>query len=270
MLRQFLYRDTELVREFLAQLEGGIYETDNRTARSEKQGGLGASIGAPFARAEAKRAGQSGEESQRLLQQTPSSEFERLHQQLETQEFFVAIQECDDEGWSALQRGAIIEVEVVVRLGGLRKLMQLVSEMKTAMAFMQSIGSATDPKSQATLDGMEGLARLDDQASVPIVASVAAAPRFQFACELRASALVADQDRLEGEATLLGKVQRKLRRGERYLPISGMSNVMEAMATKDKAALGKTFSDPKAKAMGLADPSVGFPGIVLTPIALYR
>jgi hypothetical protein len=87
---------------------------------------------------------------------------------------------------------------------------------------------------------------------------------------LRLDQLLTDPDLLEGEATVFGKIQRKLRLDETALVgniFAGLENILDA-PSKDE--LAEVFEDPRIASFGLANPKISDPGAVLTTIAIYR
>jgi len=86
VLRQFLYRDDDLIREFIAQLEGGVFDEDTRTSRTSGKKTAGGEIGAGPLRARAEGGRENAEEVARTVRQTGASEFERFHRALEEED----------------------------------------------------------------------------------------------------------------------------------------------------------------------------------------
>jgi hypothetical protein len=83
VLRQFLYRDDELVLQFLAQLEGGTYDEELVTEQNQSGGAFGGGVGAGPAKLSAERKKQGSWEASRTVRQTDESRFNRLHMALE-------------------------------------------------------------------------------------------------------------------------------------------------------------------------------------------
>jgi hypothetical protein len=73
VLRQFLYRDDELVLQFLAQLEGGTYDEELVTEQNQSGGAFGGGVGAGPAKLSAERKKQGSWEASRTVRQTDES-----------------------------------------------------------------------------------------------------------------------------------------------------------------------------------------------------
>lgn len=110
-LREFLYRDDDLVSQFLEQMEGGGYDEQRITDQSNQTSGLGASakVG-PLNLSGDRRAGEASE-SEMTVGQTPASRFNRLYRLLEEGTAIQQLLGLDDEIWNQLSRNEIVEVD---------------------------------------------------------------------------------------------------------------------------------------------------------------
>lgn len=274
-LRQFMYRDSSLIREFLAQIEGGVFDEDTQTSRSEgKKGGQAGAKAGPVS-GHFERGSSQSEESERIIRQTAASEFERLYASLESlaEGGFQFLDNIDHEIWAQLRRGEIVEVEAVIRPTGLSKVAELFETFESLMPIAEAAGVDSgdlDQDAMSIMQFIKQLTKMGPSESLSVIASLASAPQFQFACTLRLDQLLTDPDALEGEATVFGKIQRKLRPGETTLVgniFAGLENVLDA-PSKDE--LAKVFDDPAISSFGLANPQISHPAAVLTTIAIYR
>jgi hypothetical protein len=271
-LRQFAYRDDPLVREFLAQLEGGVFDEDTTVQRSGKRKGASgrASLGPVGASADVGR--DYAEESRRTTKQTGASEFERLHQLLEQREAIQFLDAIDDNIWSQLRRGEIVEIEAVVQPTGLQKVAELFTTLQQLLPFAQAAGveETLDSEAMTILTFIRDLANANPRDSVPIIVSLASTPKYKFAAQLRTDHLVAGEELLEGEVTVLGKIARKLREGETYMVGAVFAGLEQMLDDKSQRELAEVFEKPEVRALGLASPRLEHPAATLTPIALYR
>ena len=79
-----------------------------------------------------------------------------------------------------------------------------------------------------------------------------------------------DPDLLEGEATVFGKLHRKLKKGESDFVGSMFSGLEEMLSEAQRREFAKMFDDPQLRALGIESPRIKYPAVVLTPIAIYR
>jgi hypothetical protein len=103
-----------------------------------------------------------------------------------------------------------------------------------------------------------------------MIASLASATRFKFATALRTKYLVGDLDLLEGESTVLGKIQRKLNRGEKQLVASLFGGLEELLPEAQLEEFIQSMESPVVRQLGLESPLLEYPAAILTPIAIYR
>jgi hypothetical protein len=269
-LRQFLYRDEDQVREFLAQLEGGIYDEDAQTTRSSRKGSVGAGVKAGPLSAQGERGGEGSDEVSRVIKQTGASEFERLFKLLGDDVQY--LDNIDEDIWKQLQRGEIVEVEAIVRPAGFDRLLDLFTTFQEILPVAEAMGAdaTIDDETIQIMQMLKALNKGGPADTTSVVASLASAPQFKFACTLRTSHLLVNPGLLEGEATVFGKIRRKLRPGESYMLSGIFAGLEELFGDTEKDELVKLFDDPQMKALGVESPKVVYPAAVLTPIAIYR
>jgi hypothetical protein len=268
-LRQFLYRDDDLVREFLSQLEGGLVQDRSQTLRSAGGSAIGATVHAGPVGGKAGREREQSEESSTVVEQTGAARFERLYQQLDRDGEIQYLENIDDAIWDQIRRGEVVEVEAVIRPVGFGKIGELLQSFEKLVPLAQALGSEDlDEKSLGELEVLRGLTDTGDVTHV--VALLASAQKFKFACALRYRYLVADATLLEGEGTLVGKIQRKLKRGEQELVGGLFGGLEDALPKDERKRLVDAFQAPEIKALGIESPLIRYPAAVLTPIAIYR
>ena len=272
-LRHFMHRDGALIQEFLAQLEGGVFQEDTQTTRSEGKSGGGATAKAGPLGGHLERGSTRSEESERVVRQTGASEFERLYSMLESTTDGLQFLDNIDEGiWESLSRGEIVEIEANLRPTGLGKVAELFSVFEDVLPIAEAAGVDTgeiDPEAKNIMQFIKQLTKMSSD-SVSVIANLVSAPRFQFALDLRRDHVLTDPDLLEGEATVLGKIHRKLRPGETELVgniCAGLESILDA-PSKDE--LADVFDDPRIATVGLANPKISYPAAILTTIAIYR
>jgi hypothetical protein len=258
ILRQFLYFDEELIDDFLAQLGGGHYEEERQ-------------------RSEDRRAvqGEAGERSgiqqvERSVRQIRSSKFERLYNALHSDldEPVEEVDFADEASWGRFRRGQIVIAECRVSLPSFSKFLGAAESLEGLIPLMKMFDpDSVDDEAEEAIRGMSALGAIMGK-DVVVVAGLAAAPEYRFTCRLkRRNILTTDDGDLEGEVTILGKLQRKLREGERELLLTmpGISTLNREQR-RDLETQLRGDDDP-AQAEDL---SIGYPAAILTPIALYR
>ncbi|MDQ6945283.1 MAG: hypothetical protein M3256_03200 [Actinomycetota bacterium] len=120
ILREFLYLNSKLTDQFLAQLEGGLF--DEETERDSQTGkrGLGGGVRASVAEVKAEKGSERKNETERVRRQTPESQFNRLYDYLGEDELMSIGDGIDDPAFaSGLQRGLVLELsDVTIAVSG--------------------------------------------------------------------------------------------------------------------------------------------------------
>lgn len=179
------------------------------------------------------------------------------------------IQKLNADIWAKVQRSEIIEVEVGISRTGFGKLAQLGNEFGRLVELMEQFGTPTDAKAAGIGAQMAALASLDNSAIRSIVARAVIEPSYGFGAFLRTTHVRVDDESLDGDATLIGKVQRKLVKGDEYIALPGLTSVISASGDKAEGILS-VFQGDQARLFGLVDPRVRDPGAVIVPLAIFR
>ncbi len=227
-LRSFLYLDGELTGEFLAQLEGGRYSEEDQSRKGQRDLELGGGLGAAGVTAKAAKSSGSEAEASRTVRQTAESEFARLADFLNGANALQFLDALDEGIWAQIRRGEILEIEAEVLVSSLRK----VAELAGSMGDMKKVAALAGEELELDAETEAGLGMISTlgamNTKVPITARAAGTPEFQFIASLEPTKLRVPLDELDGEATFVAKVQRKLRPGEQHTfldSIPGMSAI---------------------------------------------
>lgn len=268
MLRQFLYLDQDLVRDFLAQAEGGLYDETRELSSSQGQHGLEGRVAAGPLAAGGQRSKSAHAETESVVRQTAPSEFDRLYSYLDASG--VQVYDAVDEPLESLPIGRkdIIEVDARLRVSGLHQLMDVMGKVGRLAPILQQYGEPgqVDPEMLAAAQAISGL--MTDMTSIALIGNVPGAAGVRLALELRT--IAARVDDWDTEATVLLKVQRLLRRGQSEMvgdPFGGLLRVVPEEQRK-KLLLGLEI-DEMAR-FGVGESEISYPAIVGTPIAIYR
>jgi hypothetical protein len=268
-LRDFLYLDRPLVRGFLAQIEGG--NVDELTEREHSAGGtsLGGRLGPKIARAQGKKTNEHSIETEAVVRQVGTSEFDRLLSYLEDDDLTVLGDVEHPDEVSSLRRKQFLEVDGRVRLSGLQQVMNLISTFTSAVPMMNGLGTGVN-MNEGTANSLAALSDLGKmETAVPVIVAVPGAAEFKVVLELNPSfALV---DKWDVDASVLMKVQRVLKPGEKQLVGDPMGGLVKMMPEDKRAGFLQAMSSPDLQNFGVVgDAEVTFPAAIATPIAIYR
>ena len=264
MLREFLYLDTGLTQQFLAQLEGGVYRAEAQSWRTEKGSSLEGGLDARVARVGGGRESSDEEAVSRTVEQTPAGEFHRLMTQLEATDGVELVEAVSDDRWAGLRRGAIVEVEAQVSMPTISHMLGLASKVQPLLTLMETLGEEVTGTDADNLAAMMSFAQMSP--TVPVVASPVGSPDIRFVANLKRAALGVDVHELEGEATVVGKIRRKLADNERYAAFelfAGQNSLPTKLRKEFEASLADETGD-------FSDMFVSAPAALITPIAIYR
>ena len=91
---------------------------------------------------------------------------------------------------------------------------------------------------------------------------------LQIALELRRDGVLTSD--WNTEATLLLKVQRVLRPGDRHVVGDPFGGLMNVIPENQREQLLAGLKSESLVALGVGDAQIGYPGVIGTPIAIYR
>jgi hypothetical protein len=267
MLRQFLYLDESLVKEFLAQAEGGLYDERKQSAETTRGAKAGGKLGIGSVGAEVGGSAQGLERSERTVVQTGPSEFERLHAYLDDQRSVISVSDVDDKHWERLRRGSFLEIEADVRLSGMTTMAQLAEAASGFMAFAEAFGQPMEQEAKNNVQLVKALATVTE--NLPVAVHVVADTRFKFRAKLQSQWLRVAVEDIAGEAIVLGKLGRKLVPGQ-TLALDEILPGMEFVKPTDRRKLERQLRSTEVPGVRIGDMSLSFPAADLVPLAIFR
>jgi hypothetical protein len=154
-------------------------QTSERTDDASVSGKLTAKV----AEAQAGRKGVNRDQLQRTVQQTGPSRFARLYDLL-GEDSIQELPAVDEDIWNDLRRQAAIDVQAIVTLPAITKMMGMVPLLESYMAMAEMFGEAVDEETQSNIGMMKQFGQLGGDRQVTIIAAVAGTPRFKFVSHL--------------------------------------------------------------------------------------
>lgn len=268
MMREFLYLNSRLVQQFLAQVEGGVFdETNEKTSQSGK-GGLTAGVKTPVIEGRADKSRESSTENERTVRQTPESEFNRLYQHLQT-DGLVEIDEIDETEYvSKLPRGTLLELfDINVHRSGFQEIGGIAKQAAGLLPLMDAFGMSSDV-SDKTRTQIETAASLDDDSKpLGVIGSISGSANVQVGFDLiRASIL----EEVEGEVTALVKVSKVLKRGDSHMVGDVTGGLSSQLSREQRRKMMSGFKKGGPGGISLSKPEIHYPGFVATVVAIYR
>jgi hypothetical protein len=264
-LRDYMYLDEDLVERFLSQVEGGVSDEETQTdvERQDKRRGAGVQV-APV-KAEAGRTKGTESSASRTVRQTPDSACSRLIDVLEEAGSLQFLESFDEGIWSQLRRGETLEIDATIELSVIAQLGGIAESFDSMVAVMNSAGQEIDIEGLETIKAFSALSGL--MKAIPVLARPTGAPEYTFIASLKPDALRIDQDQLNGEATILGTLQRRLRADEVWsiFDAFGLAGLPQSLRKQMQQSMAQTDDDSEIGAMVVKPPAA-----LLNPIAIYR
>lgn len=254
-LRQFLYLDDGIVRQFLEQIEGGAFD-EEAVRRYEERG------------QNIDEMQLSAEDRSVTLRQTAASRLDRLHRLLSDDSAIRVLESLDEDLWGGVPMNSFVEltgsisVPDILRnmaaVAGIEEFLPIIEMANDLMDTEQRIPTKEIREVREKLPVMSAAARQVTSRPVPCVIAVTSAPRFKLLARLSRTSLLSSIDDLQGEATVMGRIQRKLAKGQ--------SEIV------DEEVLGLPRPARRDRRRGGSAPlvKIGHPGAVLSPIAIWR
>ena len=238
ILRSFLYLDENIVDDYLSQLEGGILEgpyttTDTTTGSKEGSGGLKIGV----VEGSGKGASSSSSVVAQTIRETPVTKFTRLYTLLENEGAIQPLNGFDLDVYNQFHLGEIVEVRGNAKLPQWEHLTKAISDLSSLIEIMKAVGQdpfADNDDSQA----YQGFSRRKEE--------------------------------LETEATILGKVRRKLSERETIdiFRIAPRLNQLENLNRVQRRSMGKGKNKLPSTDTPL-DEVIKYPAMQLQAIAVY-
>lgn len=268
ILREFAYFDRQKIEDFLSSIEDGIILASTETQRKrgkEVKGEAGVkgflSVGGTM--------GYGENELQRLKTTTDASLFQRLYLYLNEQQMVRYIESADEETWGEIEANEIVEINANIELSALDNLLDTITRL---MHFFEKFSpEEMDRKTKEAIAGFQLLSQESSKEGLNIRITALKTPKFKFVATLPSKNIRVTKQELNGEYTVLCRVKKILKKNEKFELFSLIPGFrMDRTMIKD---FSRVFED-MPKILGnpprVQDLQVGYPAMVVTPIAIYR
>lgn len=268
VLREFAYFDRQKIEDFLSGIEDGIIRASTETQRKrgkEVKGEAGVkgilSVGGTT--------GYGENELQRLKTATDASLFQRLYTYLNEQQMVRFIESADEESWGEIEVNEILEIKANIELSALDNLLDTITRLMTF--FEKFAPEKMDRKTKDAIAGFQLLSQESSKEGLNIRITALKTPKFKFVATLPSKNLRVTKQELNGEYTVLCRVKKILKKNEKFELFSLIPGFkMERTMIKDFTKIFRDMPPILGKAPTVQDLQVGYPAMVVTPIAIYR
>lgn len=265
-MREFLYLNPELVNQFLAQAEDGLYDEQSEREKTTGDRKAGASLGVSGAKAEGGIGRAQESELSRTRRQTPESRFNRLAKLAATlpEDEFSEINPESENIYSLLEPGRLVAVDCYLDIPSIGRIFAEPGQVEGVFQMMKLFApEQLDAESEKMIEGIKALSGGSGNAIVGTGEVDEGQPIVVFKLD-KLNMRVSTVDDLEGEVTVFGTVARRWPEGESYpiLAVPGLG----MLSRKERREMQKS-GKPTAPE---GDAVVPGPGASISVVAIYR
>lgn len=191
-----------------------------------------------------------------------------MYEILEEQQELQYLDAFDTDIWNQLRRGEILEVQANIRLPRGLLLTQDVANMSSLVDLMKLLGQDPFPDEQGRIafEGFRAVGQSIEDRPIPLIFEAASTPGFTFVAHLSKKYLRREMLELQGEASVFGKIQRIIPKGERLEAFSLVPTMTDA-ASLNREQRRKM---QKSAVKNQITEEVKGPAIIINPVAVYR
>jgi hypothetical protein len=265
VLRDFLFLDTDVLNDYLSMLEG--YVTEEPIEQTEKeQKDAGGKFDLKAIGGEGKVSG--SKETKKKLAITDAARFQNLYELLEEQSAIQVLDAFDVDIWTQLRKGEMLEVDANIRLPQGLLMLKDVENMSSLIDIMKIAGQDpfTDNQARVAYEGMKAVGQSLGERPIPLIFEAASTKGLSFVAHLNKKHMRRDFTEFQGEATIFGKIQRIVPKGQKIEAFS-LVPAITGSATLNRQQRRKM--EKSAAANNITEEIKG-PVIILTPVAVYR
>ncbi len=265
-LRDFIYLNTPVLESYLAQLAG--YSVDEQSYSVSHKDVKEAKAGVQVVGGSVSTESANETQSKRLL--TPPAKFQSLVDILQQENQLKTLDLVDDEVWSELVRGDMVEMQVILGVPEFIGQLESIGDVRPLMDLVKNFGIAEVTSDQETaVGGVNAMHGLLKGKPIPLIGKSAGSPNYKVFGDLARDFLKTGVPDLAGEATVLGKIQRIVPKGkseEVFSLVSAVSGSANLSRQQRQILKSKKGKKPPASDREI----VRGPALALSILAVYR
>lgn len=259
MYRNFIYLDTNTLNDYYSTIMGGLTDSQEFiTKDSNSKSGKG---GLPVVSASLESVTES--ESRKELISTDATKFNELYELMNSKGDIQYLDAFDEEIWNSIKRREILEIEVSVKIPELYKTMSAIEDAMPLIGLLEKSGQSLfkNDKEKAMMTGLMSMMNLENGGTIPLICESESTEGYKFIVELSKSYLRMDPINLNGEMTLLGKVQKIIPKNvevEVFNMFPGLKPLMKLGDQNKNTSMEKLME------------KITGPAMIIIPLAIYR
>jgi hypothetical protein len=266
ILRKFYYIDAETIDNYLSAIDGAIYESEEISEKSTKNKGINGGISLPPAKIGGGLKSQIETETSKKVVQTYAGKFQRVYSYLEQNNNIHFYDTIDEKTWTEISRNQFVELDVNLRFS---KIDNLITSIDKFFPFFGKVDPTIfDDDSKKKLYIMQLFNEINKQNGLSAeLQLINGGGNYRFISYFNQDCFVANLELIPNEVTVLAKIQRKLKDGEK-INLINIIPMLEKMAINREMRrnIKHVISDLPEE---LSD-NVKGPGALIIPIAIYN
>lgn len=261
ILRNFLYLDNNMMEDYLSALDGYLIEEQNEIKTNSYANDVGGDV--KFLKGDMSTTSETKVDSKKAI--TYAAKFQKLYDLMAKNTMLRCIDEINEKIWREIHRSDIIEIDVNIEIAKSFNNFKGVKDAVPMLDLLQTMGAinSNNPNDIKAIQAISKLCKMVNTNKVPIICKNTTSEEYKFYGALQQDYLKNDISELEGNVTIIGKVQKILEKDvsdEIYNPLSNYKELIE---------LGKKENAKDNKAMENIIENVYGPAIKLIPLAIY-
>ncbi len=268
-LRNFLYLNTEIINDYFAAINGGIYEEESHVFATTNESAIAGKANIGIAKGSGEHSGKQTEEIKRSVKNIYASKFDAVYNYLlaEEDEQLKYYEYLSDEEYALLSRDDFLEVLVTARFSKMKEVTDLVKQIgDLANLFEPFLGKEVlDGEAREALEGFNALSKFKSGKGIACVFEFED-KKFPLVAYLDENYFRCQQEQFLGEGYLLCKIIKKIPKGKSVM-LDEIFDSMEKLGAnrEERRKLKSTSKNPDE----VRDIIKG-PALMVLPIAFYH
>lgn len=268
-LKNFLYLNTEVVKNYIAAIDGYIYDEESQSIETSKENVLSGKIATFIASGKGAHTEKHSEEVKRSLSFSDSAKFEKIYSYLQEDEYnrLKYYESLDDSNYKEVSRGDFLEVLVDVRFSRMKELANVVTKCANLTKCIEYATGRQylDKKTNEAIQGITALDHINSDNKISCVFEFSD-KNYPLVADLDKSYFKCKPEHFVGTVYLVCKVIRKIPKGQKISLDEVFDAIKKLPLNRElRRAMPKNLENPAF----LRDVIKG-PALIVLPIAVYQ
>lgn len=270
-LRHFLYLNSDILNEYIAAIDGYIYEDAMQSIEKVNEREVSGKAGISIISGKAEHADKTTEGRTRKIVYDDAAKFDRVYKYLNQDETDVEpLQYYDvlsDDAFTKLRRDNFIEVLVTARFSKMKTFADSVNKIGELAQIVEKFTDSNllDKKTKSTIDGFMALNDLKSKNEISCVFEFEDG-KYPLVAYLNEKYFKCEQENFVGQAYLLCKILRKIPQGNSVKLDELLDDVKNLNLNREqRRKMPKKMDNPN-----IIRDVVRGPALIVTPIAVYQ